>query len=61
MDVRRMDKLRRAAVAAVVEQHAPIILDIVFTTIEEFAVPRQDSTCLTETRSPREAPWRYTA
>ena len=28
----------RAAVA-VVEQHAPIILDIVFTTIEEFAVP----------------------
>jgi imidazolonepropionase-like amidohydrolase len=39
MDVRRMDELRRAAVAAVVEQHAPIILDIVFTTIEEFAVP----------------------
>jgi cation diffusion facilitator family transporter len=39
MDVRRMDELRRAAVAAVVEQHAPIILDIVFTAIDEFAVP----------------------
>src|SRR5918994_2360020 len=39
MDVRRMDELRRAAVAAVDEQHAPIILDIVFTAIDEFAVP----------------------
>jgi cation diffusion facilitator family transporter len=39
MDVRRMDELRRAAVAAVVEQHAPIILDIVFTAIDEFAIP----------------------
>jgi cation diffusion facilitator family transporter len=39
MDVRRMDALRRAAVAAAVEQQTPIILDIVFTAVEEFAVP----------------------
>ena len=39
MDVRRMDELRRAAVAAVLEQHAPIILDIVFTAVDEFAAP----------------------
>jgi len=39
MDVRRMDELRRAAVAAVADQHTPIILDIVFTAIDEFAAP----------------------
>ena len=35
----RADTLRRAAVAAVAARHAPVILDIVFTTVEEFAAP----------------------
>ena len=31
--------LRRAVVGAVAAQHAPVIVDVVFTTIEEFAAP----------------------
>jgi len=31
--------LRRAVVAAVAARHAPVIVDIVFTAIEEFAAP----------------------
>jgi hypothetical protein len=34
-----LDALRGAAVARPIEQHAPIILDIVVTAIEEFVVP----------------------
>ena len=39
LDVRRADMLRRAVVAAVVERHAPAIVDIVFTAVAEFAAP----------------------
>ncbi len=39
LDVRRADMVRRAVVAAVVERHAPAIVDIVFTAVAEFAAP----------------------
>ena len=39
LDIKRADALRRAVVAAVAEGHAPVIVDIVFTAIEEFAAP----------------------
>jgi predicted Co/Zn/Cd cation transporter (cation efflux family) len=39
LDVRRADALRRAVVTAVAQRHAPVIVDIVFTAIEEFAAP----------------------
>ena len=39
LDIKRADALRRAVVAAVAERHTPVIVDIVFTAIEEFAAP----------------------
>ena len=39
LEVRRADALRRAAVDALVAAHAPVIADIVFTTVESFAAP----------------------
>jgi cation diffusion facilitator family transporter len=39
LDVRRADELRRSVVAAVTSRHAPAIVDIVFTTVDEFAAP----------------------
>jgi predicted Co/Zn/Cd cation transporter (cation efflux family) len=39
LEVKEADELRRAVVAAVASRHAPGIVDIVFTAIEEFAAP----------------------
>jgi predicted Co/Zn/Cd cation transporter (cation efflux family) len=39
LDVKRADALRRAVVAAVGARHTPVIVDMVFTTIEEYAAP----------------------
>ena len=39
LEVRQADALRRAAVAALVDRHAPVIADVVFTTVEDFAAP----------------------
>jgi predicted Co/Zn/Cd cation transporter (cation efflux family) len=39
LDIKRAGALRRAAVAAVAARHTPVILDLVFTTVEEFAAP----------------------
>jgi hypothetical protein len=39
LDVHAADDLRRAAVAAVAGRHAPAVVDIVFTAVEEFAAP----------------------
>lgn len=39
LDLRTADRLRVAVVGALARKHAPIIVDIVFTTIEEYAAP----------------------
>ena len=39
LDLRRADAVRRAAVDAVAREHAPVILDIVFTAVDAFAEP----------------------
>ena len=39
LDIRRADALRRAVIAAVAQRHTPVIIDMVFTAIEEFAAP----------------------
>ena len=39
LDVKGADALRRAVVAALAARRAPVIVDIVFTAIEEFAAP----------------------
>ena len=39
LDVRRADQLRRAVIAAIATRHAPVIVDMVFTTVEELAAP----------------------
>jgi predicted Co/Zn/Cd cation transporter (cation efflux family) len=39
LDLRTADRLRVAVVEALARKHAPIIVDIVFTTIEEYAAP----------------------
>jgi cation diffusion facilitator family transporter len=39
LDIKGADALRRAVVAAVANRHAPVIVDMVFTAIEEFAAP----------------------
>ena len=39
LDIKGADALRRAVVAAVAARHTPVIVDIVFTGIEEFAAP----------------------
>lgn len=39
LEVKKADELRRAVVAAVAERHTPVIVDLVFTVIEEFAAP----------------------
>ena len=39
LDVRRADQLRRAVIAAIATRHAPVIVDIIFTAVEELAAP----------------------
>ena len=39
LDIKGADALRRAVVAAVAARHTPVIVDVVFTAIEEFAAP----------------------
>ena len=39
LDVRRADQLRRTLIAAIATRHAPVIVDIVFTAVEELAAP----------------------
>jgi hypothetical protein len=39
LDIKGADALRRAVVVAVAARHTPIIVDIVFTAIEDFAAP----------------------
>jgi predicted Co/Zn/Cd cation transporter (cation efflux family) len=39
LDIKGSDALRRAVVAAVAARYTPVIVDIVFTGIEEFAAP----------------------
>lgn len=39
LEVREADRLRRAIVAAVVAEHGPVIVDVVFTGIEAYAAP----------------------
>ncbi len=39
LQVAQADALRQSAVAAVAGRHAPVILDIVFTGVEDFAAP----------------------
>jgi len=39
LDVARADALRREVVAAIAARHAPAIVDVVFTAVEEFAAP----------------------
>lgn len=39
LDIKEADALRRSVVAAVAARHSPVIVDIVFTAIEEFAAP----------------------
>ena len=39
LDVRRADQLRRTVIAAIATRHAPVIVDIVFTAVEELAAP----------------------
>lgn len=39
LDLRAADALRRKVVDALVARHAPVIVDVVFTTVEAFAAP----------------------
>lgn len=39
LDVSRADELRRSIVAALAADHTPIIADVVFTAVDEFAAP----------------------
>ena len=39
LDVRRADQLRRAVIAAIAGRHAPVVVDIIFTALEELAAP----------------------
>ena len=39
LDIKGADALRRAVVAAVAARHTQVIVDMVFTAIEEFAAP----------------------
>jgi cation diffusion facilitator family transporter len=39
LDVSRADDLRHSVVAAVAGRHSPVIVDLVFTAVEEFAAP----------------------
>jgi len=39
LDIKGADTLRREVVAAVAARHKPVIIDIVFTAIEQFAAP----------------------
>jgi cation diffusion facilitator family transporter len=39
LDLREADRLRRAVVAALVPRHAPVVVDVVFTAVEDFAAP----------------------
>lgn len=39
LDVRRADGFRRATIDALASRHAPVVVDVVFTVVHEFAAP----------------------